>query len=476
MKRFLFILLLLSVLPPTKVQAQLQTDLIDTTEYYSFHLNYWFNMHHFLWTEAFLNVKADSSIVTIDLNAKDQTRLNTALAYYKEKLVDMDLRRSDYMSSFKKWITQSPDLKALPAEFQAHMNTLVAFDEVFTKQFWPDQKEEILEVFNEHIDLIRKIENPFVERITKLTRHFWQFDPPKVRVDLTYFAKSTTRSFSSNPYTTSFPTHVVMSVAGENDIVGNWLELLFHESAHGLILGRSYFVAGTIRDLAEAENLKLPRSLEHVFLFYFTGKITKDLLKEQGINYPKMYMERGVYSQYYQLLEKHLLPYINRKTSLTTATRNFLSEWNSSQSKDEEGSEEVSNLSTDSIRKVIMSYSQGFVDADFDLIKNSIGDQLIMLNGNFSGEPTNWQAHQFLNGEEINEWISMMLSNAGPFENKVEIIKVDIRGNSALAVTNEKGKNKFRSWEKEEVAYMLGKTAGKWKIMGFFIKNIKNPD
>lgn len=475
MKRLFLLLLILEAFVPTKVSAQTKSDLIDTTEHYSFHLNYWFNMHHFLWTEAFLNVKADSSIVNQKLKTKDQSKLNTALSYYKETLVDQDLRRSDYMSAFKKWITGVPDFNAVPSEFQIHMNTLTDFDEVYKKVFWPAQQKEIMEVFNEHIQLIRTIEDSFVERITKLTRHFWQFDPPRVRVDLSYFAKTTTRSFSSNPYTTSFPTHVVMNVAGKNDIVGNWLELLFHESAHGLILGRSYFVAGTIKDLAEAENLKLPRSLEHVFLFYFTGKITKDLLKEQGIDYPKMYMERGVYSQYYSLLEKHLQPYIDREVSLTTATRNFLAELNDIQS-EVETPFEIENLTADSIHQVVLDYSQGFIDADFNRIRNSIGDQLIMINGNFSGEPANWQAHQFLNGREINQWITMMLENVRPFENEIILKNIDIRGNSAVAVTEEKGMNKFRSWEKEEVAYMLGKAENEWRIVGIFIKNIKNPE
>lgn len=285
-------------------------------------------MHHFLWTEAFLNVKADSTILNFEFPQSDQTKVDGAINYYKKELIGKDLRYNEYMSDFKKWITNpKTSLDDIPAEFSSHMEVLIRFDPYYQRYFWPKQRKEILKVFTENIDLIRKTENEYVDQITKLTRHFWPFDPPQVRVDLSYFAKSTTRNFDSNPYTTAFPTHVVMNVAGENEISGNWLELLYHESAHGLILGNSYFVAGTIKDLIEAENLKSPRSLEHVFLFFFTGQITKDLLENQGIDYPKTYMERGVYAEYFPLLEEHLAPYVNRKATLSNATRNFLKAW-----------------------------------------------------------------------------------------------------------------------------------------------------
>ena len=130
----------------------------------------------------------------------------------------------------------------------------------------------------------------------------------------------------------------------------------------------------------------------------------------------------------------------------------------------------------DSIRALVNDYSNGFVENDARLIRNAIGQSLVMINGNFSGEPEDWQAHQFLYELEIEDWISMMLDNAGPFENKIAIKNINLRGNSGLVVTEENGKNKFRSWEKEEVAYMLGKTARQWQIIGIFIKNIKNPE
>ncbi len=126
--------------------------------------------------------------------------------------------------------------------------------------------------------------------------------------------------------------------------------------------------------------------------------------------------------------------------------------------------------------EVLSKYHKGFSEADFELIRASISDQLNMINGNYSDDPSKWQAHQFLSGNEIDNWINMMLENAGPFENSFQINSHNMRNNSAIVVTNETGRNRFREWENEEVTYYFGKIDNSWKLTGFFIKNLKNPE
>ena len=130
----------------------------------------------------------------------------------------------------------------------------------------------------------------------------------------------------------------------------------------------------------------------------------------------------------------------------------------------------------DSITKAVTNYHEGFVTGNINKVRSSIDIQLIMTNGNHSNNPIDWQAHQFLNGKDIDEWIEMMINNAGPFENSLIIKNVDVRNNSAIVVTQEKGQNKFRSWDKEEVVYSLGKVNNHWKIVSIYIKNLKNPE
>ena len=308
--------------------AQNKIEPVDTTAYYAFYINYWFNMHHFLWLESFLNTKADSTLIATKLSPEVKNKLDNALQYYNENLVEEDLRMSEYMSSFKNWITdQNRDLDTIPTAFKEHMKILLAFDTTYKKEFWPLHKQACETVLEENLDLIKKMEESFVEQITKLTRQFWQFE--KIKIDITCYAKSDTWNLRNRPYTTLFPTHVVMNAIGENEVKGNWIELLYHESAHHLILGHSYFVAGTIKDYVEVEGIKAPRQLGHAYLFYFTGILTKQLLTEQNIDYPTIYMVRNkVFSRYYYSIEKHLDLYIDRKITLVEATERIINDLN----------------------------------------------------------------------------------------------------------------------------------------------------
>lgn len=130
----------------------------------------------------------------------------------------------------------------------------------------------------------------------------------------------------------------------------------------------------------------------------------------------------------------------------------------------------------DSLVDVLDNYHQGFIVGNPELTRNSIGQHLIMVNGNFSENPAEWQAHQFLNEAEIDDWISMMLKHAGPFENKYTLSSISLRNHAAVVTTIEYGKNKFRQWEAQQTSYWLGNIEGIWKIVGIYIQDLKNPD
>ncbi len=324
-------LMIMSMLGFTAISAQEHIQLIDTTKYYAFSINYWFNMHHLLATETYHNIKSDSTVITVALPDVNHEALNKALQFYRNQLADEDLRTSQYMSDFKKWITSTNSIPtSAPQEFDAHMQALIDFDNTYRQFFWPKHQAACQQALSNHIDMIRNTEEEFVNRITTLTRQYWQFAPRQIQIDLSFYGKVNSRSFVNVPYTTLFPTHVVMSTYDYDLLPGHWLELLYHESAHHLILGRSYFIAGTILDLVETANVdKVPSQLGHAYLFYFTGKLTQELLDKMGIEYPRTYMQReGVFGRYHALLEKHLPPYMNREITLSEATRRFIQEYN----------------------------------------------------------------------------------------------------------------------------------------------------
>ena len=129
----------------------------------------------------------------------------------------------------------------------------------------------------------------------------------------------------------------------------------------------------------------------------------------------------------------------------------------------------------DDPKRAVSKYHEGFSRGDSDLALSVIGSEFFMFNGNYSGEPTNWQAHMYLEGADREQWPQLFLQEAGPYENQFRFIHEDIRGDAAVVVTLENGKNRFRSWENEMVTWFLGRHAGHWKILGLFIRDISNP-
>lgn len=133
-KRLLFVLFVLACF---NLPAQDRYIYQDTTQYYSFRINYWFNLHHFLWLESFVNTNADSTIINQQLPEESQKILSEALTYYQQKLTAEDLRESDYMTEFKVWVThQGKELKAIPDKFEEHVSILQTMSEVYEANFW----------------------------------------------------------------------------------------------------------------------------------------------------------------------------------------------------------------------------------------------------------------------------------------------------------------------------------------------------
>ena len=136
----------------------------------------------------------------------------------------------------------------------------------------------------------------------------------------------------------------------------------------------------------------------------------------------------------------------------------------------------VSPQDAKSLQDVISRYHTGFTKNNPEMVLSSLGTEFIMFNGNYSDDPKQWQAHMFLTGDNLQRWPSNFLREAGPYKNSYEFLHMYVRRDAAVVVTRETGSNRFRSWKDESVTWLLGKRDGEWKIVGFFIKDIKNPE
>ena len=133
-------------------------------------------------------------------------------------------------------------------------------------------------------------------------------------------------------------------------------------------------------------------------------------------------------------------------------------------------------MSIDAIHLPIIRYHQGFITNEPETVLAALGQEFIMFNGNFSAEPSDWQAHMFLTGSALQTWPAIFLKEAGPYENQYTFIHTHVRGDAAVVVTRETGRNRFRTWENETVTWLMGQRNGEWRIVGFFLRDIRNPE
>lgn len=93
-----------------------------------------------------------------------------------------------------------------------------------------------------------------------------------------------------------------------------------------------------------------------------------------------------------------------------------------------------------SVLAAIEEYHEGFRRNTPARVSAVLGPSFTMFNGNHSGDPHAWQVHLYLAGPELAAWPAAFLREAGPYENRVEVVRVHLRGNAALVVTKESGR------------------------------------
>lgn len=110
-----------------------------------------------------------------------------------------------------------------------------------------------------------------------------------------------------------------------------------------------------------------------------------------------------------------------------------------------------------------------------ETVLEHLGPSYFMGEDKSERGPDRVSAHMYLTGEALTKWPERFLQEAGPYENRFQVISISIRGDAAVALTRETGRNKFRSWQDEEVAWFLGRDDGRWRIVGFLIRDFQAP-
>ena len=129
----------------------------------------------------------------------------------------------------------------------------------------------------------------------------------------------------------------------------------------------------------------------------------------------------------------------------------------------------------EAVAKAVKEYHAAFEAGDPARVLAVLGPTYFIGDEKSAGGKERMSAHFFKVGQTLQDWPKNFLASSGPYRDSTEVVNVSVRGDSAVVLAKETGSNKFRSWQNEETAWMLGRTDGRWRIVGQIIRDIQLP-
>ena len=125
------------------------------------------------------------------------------------------------------------------------------------------------------------------------------------------------------------PHHILISSV--DDGYRGWaaLEMIFHEASHTIIGRDRGEPTRQVNRAAERLGIEVPRNLSHVILFYTTGEVVRELLRERtGEEYLPYLYSRGLFEnawpEFRAPMETWWKPYLIGETGMAAAAEGVL--------------------------------------------------------------------------------------------------------------------------------------------------------
>lgn len=300
---------------------------------FEFHNGFWINLHHFLYRQAQLSepqtgrhnlslTKADSDELQ-QLSAQERNAWQDSVSYYTRALVKRDLLFDEELNQIKNDLEDaeaSSDLAnaKIPADLKA---ALLQAAPIYRKHWWARHNADNQDWIAHLEPLVQRYGSTLSAQLIRIYDEPWPGYP--VRVDAVAYANW------AGAYTTRDPTRPTISTTDSANQGTAALEVLFHETSHGMI--------GKVRDAinaAEADvNVHRPGAafhsgpLWHAVLFYTTGK----LVAEQFPGYIPYADKNGLWvrgwpSPIRSLIEEDWEPHMNGSVTLQQSLTKLVSD------------------------------------------------------------------------------------------------------------------------------------------------------
>lgn len=275
-----------------------------STNYFDFQINYWVNLHHFLFQRAdssqlqklnedglsFLEIGEGE--LEADLSLSEKRILNEAIQYYRDSLVTKSLRRD--LNELRLWLSeQNESEKISDISFGRNYTEIInKVSPVYRAHYWDLHKSHNLQILSGHITTIDGIETRVINQMEELSLTPWP-DSTKVRVDISVYANW------AGAYTTSTPEmNIIISSIDPSKVTSAFVETVLHEGSHLLYLYGESPVRERIFYKSEELEMDFPRNLWHASMFYLCGRATQDALAELEIEHELIMDERNIFCKY----------------------------------------------------------------------------------------------------------------------------------------------------------------------------------
>jgi hypothetical protein len=323
---------------------------------FEFHSSFWVNLHHFLYHEARARQAAkearDSagknpgpslkqtpgSVVT--LSAAEQKSWDAAIAYYSANYTGKDLLINIDLVLLKNQLGDFEDCDELTGRKKSRCDAglpggvgpiLEQAAPVYRAHWWADQDRANRRWVTRVAPLVREQGVGLSERLADIYQARWPKE--RIRVDVCAYANA------AGAYTTLDPLRVTISSLDQRNQGTDALEVLFHESSHGIAVP----VEAAISRECKQRDKPIPRDLWHALIIYTTGEVLRPVLKDadsdkgggdtshqpakpnQVPNGLQDILSQRGWEQYHLLLMLYWQPYLDGKVNFEDAIAHLIS-------------------------------------------------------------------------------------------------------------------------------------------------------
>jgi hypothetical protein len=304
----------------------------ESTYPFEFHSGFWINLHHFLYEQALLRKQAAGSgqIAKSPTNPKNQLsseqqqQWNSALDYYRDRMIKRDLLLDREMMTINDQLAGSEGAPNLSKSGLSSdlIKILESVAPIYRALWWSQHDKANRFWIAVATPMVQQFSQTLIKQLTAAYKAKWPTD--LIRVDVVEYANW------AGAYTTfdrADKVHITMSTDPGNQGFAA-LELLFHEASHWMVGPRNGAVAEAIARECRAKNKPIPDSLWHAIIFYTAGEFTKRNLSEYGVSDYIPYAYRGLYARAWPNLQRPLelywQPYLEGTIDFDKAMSNLI--------------------------------------------------------------------------------------------------------------------------------------------------------